>query len=60
MIKAGLYSEGSDPVLDRAVRVHADLDDFCGRMDAEGIENSFNRLSLILRRAAAAVPQAGK
>ncbi|EEE36451.1 H+-transporting two-sector ATPase, flagellum-specific [Rhodobacteraceae bacterium KLH11] len=51
MIKAGLYAEGADPLLDRAVRVHDELDAFFGKADAEGIKNSFNRLSLILRRA---------
>ncbi len=52
MIKAGLYTEGTDPLMDQAVRAHEDLDAFFARPDPEGIENSFNRLSLILRRAA--------
>lgn len=56
MIKAGLYTEGADPVLDQAVKVHQELDDFLGKADPEGIENSFNRLSLILRRASASLP----
>ncbi len=51
MIKAGLYAEGSDPVLDQAVRVHEDLDTFFGKAEPEGIKNSFDRLSLIMRRA---------
>ena len=53
MIKAGLYAEGADPLLDRAVRVHEELDDFFAKTDPGGVENSFNRLSLILRRAGA-------
>jgi len=57
MIRAGLYSEGSDPLLDQAVRVHEELDAFFGKVDPDGIENSFNRLSLILRRASAGVPR---
>ncbi len=56
MIKAGLYTEGADPVLDQAVKVHQELDDFLGKADPEGIENSFNRLSLILRRASTSLP----
>ena len=52
MIKAGLYTEGTDQLLDQAVRAHEDLDAFFARPDPEGLENSFNRLSLILRRAA--------
>ncbi|WP_171175490.1 FliI/YscN family ATPase [Ruegeria sp. HKCCD8929] len=51
MIKAGLYSEGSDPVLDQAVRVWGELDGFFGKPDPDGVANSFNRLALILRRA---------
>lgn len=51
MIKAGLYAEGADPLLDQAVRIHDDLDGFFGKPDPEGIQNSFARLSLILRRA---------
>ncbi len=57
MIKAGLYSEGSDPLLDQAVRVHEELDAFFGKPDPEGISNSFDRLSLILRRASSGVPR---
>ncbi|NOD49338.1 MULTISPECIES: FliI/YscN family ATPase [unclassified Ruegeria] len=57
MIKAGLYAEGSDPLLDQAVRVHDELDSFFGKPDSEGIENSFSRLSLILRRASVGVPR---
>ncbi|WP_299082298.1 FliI/YscN family ATPase [uncultured Ruegeria sp.] len=57
MIKAGLYSEGADPLLDQAVRVHNELDSFFGKADAEGVENSFSHLSLILRRATAGLPR---
>ncbi len=57
MIKAGLYAEGSDPLLDQAVRVHDELDSFFGKPDSEGIENSFSRLSLFLRRASVGVPR---
>ncbi|WP_408015389.1 FliI/YscN family ATPase [Ruegeria haliotis] len=57
MIRAGLYSEGTDPLLDQAVRVREELDGFFGKADAEGIKNSFNRLSLILRRATAGLPR---
>ena len=51
MIKAGLYAEGSDPLLDRAVKMWPDLDAFFARSDSDGIQGSFNRLNLILRRA---------
>ncbi len=35
MIRAGLYAEGSDPLLDQAVRVHDELDSFFGKTDPE-------------------------
>ncbi len=51
MIRAGLYSEGTDPQLDRAVRAWPDLDAFFARAGSPNITESFSRLSLILRRA---------
>jgi flagellum-specific ATP synthase len=54
MIRAGLYAEGSDPVLDQAMRVWPDLDGFFARSDPAGVDNSFSRLGLILRRAGSA------
>jgi len=51
MIKAGLYSEGADPLLDQAVRVWPELDAFLARLDPQGIEHSFSRLQLVLRRS---------
>ncbi len=55
MIKAGLYSEGSDPVLDRAVQLWPELDAFFARSESEGISASFDRLTLLLRRSGAAL-----
>lgn len=51
MIKAGLYVDGADPVLDKAVRVWPELDAFFAKSEADGIRGSFDRLGLILRRA---------
>jgi flagellum-specific ATP synthase len=51
MIKAGLYVEGSDLVLDQAVRIWPELDKFFARDESDGIRGSFDRLGLILRRA---------
>jgi flagellum-specific ATP synthase len=53
MIRAGLYSEGNDAVLDKAVKLWPELDAFFGREDPEGITSSFNRLLLLMRRAKA-------
>ncbi|MDU9006594.1 FliI/YscN family ATPase [Sedimentitalea todarodis] len=51
MIKAGLYAEGADPVLDQAVKVWPELDAFFAKPEPDGVRNSFDRLGLILRRA---------
>ena len=51
MLRAGLYAEGSDPLLDQAIRVWPDLDGFLGATEAGDVANSFARLSVILRRA---------
>jgi len=53
MIKAGLYAEGADPVLDQAVRLWPELDAFFAKSDFDGTRNSFDRLALILRRGSA-------
>ena len=51
MIRAGLYSEGNDLVLDQAVKIWPELDSFFGRDETDGTQGSFNRLALLLRRA---------
>lgn len=53
MIRAGLYSDGSDPVLDVAIRAWSDLDAYLGDMQSPSIENAFAKLNLVLRRAGA-------
>ena len=53
MVRAGLYSEGSDPVLDQALSIWDDLDRFIGQSEAVDTQNSFSRLALMLRRAKA-------
>ncbi|QBF29709.1 FliI/YscN family ATPase [Thalassococcus sp. S3] len=51
MIKAGLYVEGSDPLVDRAIRVWSDLDEFLSRSHETEVGISFDKLGLILRRS---------
>jgi flagellum-specific ATP synthase len=56
MIRAGLYAEGSDPVLDVAIKLWPELDAFFSRAEfgnPNEIQSSFDRLNLILRRAGA-------
>lgn len=51
MLKAGLYSEGSDPLVDRAMRIWGELDQFIAKGSEPDVSASFDRLNLILRRA---------
>ncbi|MEX1234575.1 MAG: FliI/YscN family ATPase [Roseovarius sp.] len=53
MIRAGLYAAGSDPELDIAIRAWPELDGYLAEEEQNGIKNSFDRLSLVLRRAEA-------
>lgn len=53
MIKAGLYSEGADATLDQAVRIWPDLDRFFAKSEPGRVQDSFNRLELMLRRVPA-------
>jgi flagellum-specific ATP synthase len=49
MIQAGLYTNGSDPVVDAAIRVWPALDKFLAEDAPDGIEGSFKRLAQALR-----------
>lgn len=51
MIRAGLYSEGSDATLDSAVRAWPELDAFLGQTGLKNPEEAYSKLALILRRA---------
>lgn len=51
MIRAGLYVDGSDPLLDRAIGIWPELDGFLAEVERIDSANSFARLGLLLRRA---------
>lgn len=51
MVRAGLYVEGSDALLDRAINIWGELDSFLAEVERSDSTNSFARLALILRRA---------
>jgi flagellum-specific ATP synthase len=51
MIQAGLYTIGSDPLIDAAIRVWPELDAFLGEAEPEGRGQSFARLAEILQKA---------
>jgi flagellum-specific ATP synthase len=50
MIQAGLYVAGSDPLVDRAIKVWPTLDAFLAEDATDGIEGSFRRLAACLGR----------
>lgn len=56
MISAGLYAQGSDPEIDQAIQVWPDLDNFMAKVHTRDIEDSFNQLGLIMRRATVSKP----
>lgn len=51
MIQAGLYSHGSDPIIDAAIKVWPTLDDFIAQDAIGGTVASFKRLEAALSRA---------
>ena len=51
MIQAGLYNNGSDPLIDRAIRVWPALDAFIAREEPENTAASFAALDAILRNS---------
>ena len=55
MIRAGLYRDGSDVLLDQAIKAWPELESFLAETATVGIENSFARLKLLLRRATSGV-----
>jgi len=60
MIRAGLYSQGSDPEVDQAIAAWEDLDAFLARVERQGIAQSFKQLDLLLRRVKQTSPPRGR
>ena len=50
MVRSGLYTQGSDPELDQAIKLWPLLDGFLGTVGPSTVSQSFDRLRLILRR----------
>lgn len=50
MVRSGLYSQGSDPVLDQAIAVWPLLDGFVSEIENDSIATSFARLKAHLQR----------
>ncbi|MFK7744683.1 MAG: FliI/YscN family ATPase [Roseobacter sp.] len=58
MIRAGLYSAGSDADIDIAIQLWPELDAFLAKVEEKDTVNSFTQLELILRRHKAYVRSA--
>jgi len=50
MIRAGLYTHGSDPDIDKAILLYPEIEDFLAKEEPEDAQRSFSQLELILRR----------
>jgi flagellum-specific ATP synthase len=48
--KAGLYAQGSDPDLDKAISIWPELDGFLAQAEDQDCAHSFQQLELLLRR----------
>lgn len=59
MIRAGLYAQGSDAEVDKAIQLAPELDAFLVKAEKGSAENSFAQLELVLRRASITFGQAG-
>lgn len=53
MVRAGLYRDGEDPILDQAIQAWEPLDGFLSDASPAGPEMAFKKLDLLLRRAGA-------
>ena len=55
MVNAGLYKAGSDPMLDQAIAFWPEFETFMSMCAEESVENSFDKLKLILRKVGCVV-----
>jgi flagellum-specific ATP synthase len=51
MIRAGLYSHGSDSEIDKAIQLYPEIEAFLAKHEPDDVQRSFSQLELILRRA---------
>jgi flagellum-specific ATP synthase len=56
MIRAGLYTHGSDPEIDKAIQLHPEFEIFLAKEEPDDAQRSFSQLELILRRAGLGLP----
>ena len=51
MIRAGLYSHGTDPEIDKAIQLHPEIEAFFAKNEPDDPQRSFSQLELLLRRS---------
>jgi len=51
MIRAGLYTHGSDAEVDKAIQLYPEIEAFLAKSEASDPKRSFSQLELLLRRA---------
>ncbi|KEJ90557.1 FliI/YscN family ATPase [Sulfitobacter donghicola] len=51
MITAGLYSNGTDPEIDKAIKLYPEIESFLAKTEPDDPQRSFSQLELVLRRA---------
>jgi flagellum-specific ATP synthase len=56
MIRAGLYTQGSDPEVDKAILLYPELEAFWAKAEPDDAQRSFSQLELTLRRAGLTLP----
>ncbi|WP_298859120.1 FliI/YscN family ATPase [uncultured Sulfitobacter sp.] len=50
MIRAGLYTHGSDSDIDKAILLHPEIESFLAKEEMDDAQRSFSQLELLLRR----------
>jgi len=51
MIRAGLYTHGSDAEIDKAIQLYPEIEAFLAKDEEDDPQRSFSQLELLLRRA---------
>jgi flagellum-specific ATP synthase len=51
MIRAGLYTHGSDPEIDKAIQLFPEIETFLAKEEPDDAQRSFSQLELVMRRA---------
>lgn len=56
MIRAGLYTHGSDAEVDKSIQLYPEIEAFLAKSEPDDPKRSFSQLELVLRRAGISIP----